>query len=885
MPRGKKSPGRVTPVETFVHTEEQRTNIPTAELETFMRDADRAPTMMTYPRTSELLYPRDPAGDPQLVWRGKDDQDRRPLAVMSPPIYIQEKIHPKAIIEDLRKQSRGEAPAQADLFDDFNGIAFEDLVDFYQHEQHWSNRMILGDSLEVMTSLAEREGLKSQVQMIYMDPPYGVKFGSNWQVSTRERDVRDGRAEDSTRQPEQVRAFRDTWQLGIHSYLSYLRDRLVTAKSLLRPTGSAFVQIGDANVHLVRTVMDEVFGSENFVAQIAFKKTGGQSSDRLPGVIDYILWYARHRDLATNHKLFFRKSPGDEGATQYNWIELPDGTRRPLKGNETPTGIPAGSRIFQPYPLVSIGPSARDRPFEWEGQIYRPSPNRHWSVPSGLPMLARAGRLLGIGKTLRFVNYLDDYPVTPRTNVWMDTQTSGFAGDRWYVVQTLPAVIERCILMASDPGDLVLDPTCGGGTTALVSEEWGRRWITIDTSRVALTLARQRLMAARFSYYRLDDSRGADLRHGFVYKTVPHVTLSAVAENVDISDGMTRPQIEAAIAKDAPQETLYDQPEVDKSVVRVTGPFTMKLLSPNLGTPQPPNDNAAPSFEASSDFVAWIIDNLRAAGVQNTVRKERLTFDRLEAWPGRCIHASGEYSEDGKARRAAVTIGPQYGTIDADLVRDAAKEAAGFFDILVVCGFAFDAYLANEFRQLGNLTILKANMNPDLSMRGDLLKKTGSGNLFTVFGEPDIVINRDNGRVEVEIRGLDVYDPTTGQIRSHTTADIACWFIDTAYDGNSFFVRHAYFTGAGDPYKTLKAALRADIDEDAWASFYSTVSCPFDMPVSGRVAVKVINHYGDEVMKVYEMAEAKMVQLPRPRYEGRTSPAELMVADEEPDQG
>ena len=458
--------------------------------------------------------------------------------------------------------------------------------------------------------------------------------------------------------------------------------------------------------------------------------------------------------------------------------------------------LPAHSRAFRYNPLTNQRPAQGTdlRAFAFEGQVYTPGAGTFRTDEDGLRRLALAHRLLPSGKTLSFLRYLDDFPFKPLNDVWDDTRQSGFGEAKTYVVQTATRVVERCILMTTDPGDLVIDPTCGSGTTAVCAEEWGRRWITVDTSRVALTLARQRLIAARHPRYRLVDAIGRDLRHGFVCRTVRHVTLKAIANNPEIREGMTREQIDLAIARHADQEVLHDQPEVDAAGVRVTGPFTTESLSPIVGSSGGSNAEQE-GLDGYVGFVARIIDNLRAAGVQNTVRMERLIFERIESWPGTYINAVGEYSEDGNARRAAITVGPRFGTVDADLVRDAAKEAAGFFDILIVCGFAFDAYIANEFKQLGNLTILKANMNPDLSMGGDLLKKTGTGNLFTVFGEPDIDVRRQDGGIVAEIMGLDVYDPTTGQIRSHTTADIACWFIDTAYDGSSFFVRHAYFTG------------------------------------------------------------------------------------------
>ena len=859
-----------------IRHKEKRTNIPTEELRDFVAEDERTPKTM--------LYPRDPSLDPQLVWKGKDEQDRQDLAVPVVPIYIQEKIHPNALVSDLLKQSEERNEKQLDFFGDFNGLNddFDKKIDFYSHrddrQPHWSNRMILGDSLLVMSSLAEKEALKGKVQTVYIDPPYGIKFSSNWQVSTRSRDVKDGKTEDVTRQPEQVRAFRDTWKLGIHSYLAYLRDRLVVSRDLLTETGSVFVQINDDNLHHVRELMDEVFGSSNFCSLIPFKKTGGQSSSALPAVVDYLVWYAKSKENLKYRQLFLEKVPGQEGATNYTWIELNDGTRRPLTNEEQRTWLlPQKCRVFQAYPMFSEGPSASDRPFVWNGDTYKPSANSHWKTTApGLQQLADLNRLIALGKTLRFVNYLDDFPVTPITNVWLDTQTSGFTQDRIYVVQTLPKVIERCILMTTDPGDLVLDPTCGSGTTAYVAEQWGRRWITIDTSRVSLALARTRTMQAKFPYYLLADSpdgikkeaevtgkmppphsTDGDIRQGFVYKRAPHVTLGSIANNPDIREGMSAAEIQRAIARHSEQETLYDQPYEDNNRIRVTGPFTVESLSPHrvLSTDdEQPNSEAEATREASADFASMIIDNLRKAGVQNTVKNERLKFDSLDPFAGTWIHATGSYTEaDGTAKRVAVSIGPEHGTVGPEQVKEAAKEAVqGIgYDLLILCGFAFDPHVSEETKRYGKLTMLITRMNPDLAMSDELLKKTGAGNLFMVFGEPDLDVRKlKDGTITVEVKGVDVYDPTTGQIRNSSTDDIACWFLDTSYDGESFFVRHAYFTGDDEPYEKLKRALKAEVDEAAWSSLYSTKSRPFAKPASGKIAVKVINHYGDEVLKV-----------------------------------
>ena len=884
MPR-KRTPKTTgpTPVESVRHTKDRRKNIPTEELRDFVAEDEAAPKTM--------LYPRDPSLDPQLVWQGKDEQDRADLAVPVVPIYIQEKIQPQALIDDLLAQAarladgvaEDAAAYQLDFFSDFNGLPeeFDQRVEFYQHDGHWQNRMILGDSLLVMTSLAEKEGLKGQVQCIYIDPPYGIKFGSNWQVSTRKRDVKDGRAEDATRQPEQIRAFRDTWKLGIHSYLAYLRDRLTVARELLTETGSVFVQIGDENVHLVRCLLDEVFGSENFLSLITFITSVPLGATYVPGVTNYLLWYGKDVKKTKFRRLYVDKATG--GGTAYSSVELPDGTRRGMTAREQadPSLLPNGCRYFFNLSLLSAGTTLSCvYEFEYAGRVFSPGGGRSWkTTEDGMIRLGWANRIFVAGNTPRYVLYADDYPVSELTNNWTDTAG---ATDKVYVVQTMTKVIQRCLLMTTDPGDLVLDPTCGSGTTAYVAEQWGRRWITCDTSRVALALARTRLMAARYPYYLLADSpagikkeaeltgrpspfgrggggEGGDIRQGFVYKRVPHVTLKSIVNNPDIREGMTRAQIDAAIARHAGTETLYDQPYPDRKIVRVSGPFTVESLSPHrvLATADEDMDGVVTRQEAQreQDFATMILENLKKAGVQNTKKGERLTFDRLDPYAGSWLHAAGEYTDaEGKTRRVAVSIGPEQGTVGPQQVKEAAKEAVQGvgFDLLLVCGFAFDPHVSEEAKRYGKLTVLPAKMNPDLAMGDELLKKTGAGNLFMVFGEPDVEIKQQpDGQVSVEIKGLDVYDPTTGEIRSSSTDDIACWFIDTDYDGESFFVRHAYFTGADAPYAKLQRALRAAIDEAAWSSLYSTVSRPFARPATGKIAVKVINHYGDEVLKVF----------------------------------
>ncbi len=632
--------------------------------------------------------------------------------------------------------------------------------------------------------------------------------------------------------------------------------------------------------------MDEVFGSNNSCSVISFSKTIGATSELLPGTVDYLLWYSKDRDMVKYHQLYRDKERGGFGATAYNRVELADGTRRPMlekeKSGETP--LSQGSRVLAVGDLTSsrVRPGRSGYfPIEYDGMTFLP-PKREWSTHrDGIERLQIAKRIERVGQSsLGYVRFLDDFPAVPMTNSWSDTMGQNqFGGDKIYIVQTALTVVRRCLLMTTDPGDLVLDPTCGSGTTASVAEQWGRRWITIDTSRVALTLARTRLVSARYPYYLLTDSPEGlqkeaeltgqeqpsysttkDIRKGFVYKRVPHVTLKSIANNPDIKEGMTRAEIDAAIRRHAENETLYDQPYEDKNRIRVSGPFTVESLSPDrivsTAEERPATELVGQKHPGRADFATMILDNLRKAGVQNTFKNERLRFDRLESHAGAWIHATGDYTNgDGKTRRVAVTIGPEYGTVTPQQVKEAAKEAvAGIgFDILIVCGFAFDPHVSEEAKRYGKLTVLPARMNPDLLI-GDTLKNTGAGNLFMVFGEPDIAIAHEpDGKVVVEVKGLDVYDPTTGQIRSSSTDDIACWFIDTDYNGECFFVRHAYFCGADDPYAKLKRALRAEIDEAQWATLYSTESYPFEPPSSGRIAVKVINHYGDEVLKVYPL--------------------------------
>ena len=846
---------------------ETRSNIPTEELRDFYAD--------DLSDTQKLLYPRDSSLDPQLVWRGKDQLDSEDLAVPVVPIYIQEKISPQALVDDL-VSAKGEASGEPTLFDDFEGGPgdFESKIEFYQHQQNWTNRLILGDSLLIMNSLLEKEGMRGKFQTIYLDPPYGIKFGSNWQVSTKKRDVKDTRSEDATRQPEQIRAFRDTWKLGIHSYLTYLRDRLTLSREMLNESGSIFVQIGDENLHLVRSLLDEVFGSENYMSTISFRTTSGLGASFLKRTNDFIIWYARNKEVVKFRKLFVDKSFGED--TMFGYLESPDGVRRPMTSDEKSGSLGRGMKPFRFSDLVSSGltPSCV-YPVELDGRTFEPGRSRSWKTnAAGMENLKLANRLAAPGNTLQYVTFHEDFPVSEITNVWTDT-----VGElkKSYVVQTSNRVIERCILMTSDPGDLVFDPTCGSGTTAVVAEQWGRRWITCDTSRVALALTRTRLMSSKFPFFLLADSQEGirkeqelsgvrieerqttgDIRKGFVYKRVPHVTLKAIATNPHLREGMSKSEIETAIKRNSDQELLFDAPYDVANRVRVSGPFSVESLSPHRVLDTRDTDLSGSVSEreikGQQDFASMILDNLRRSGVQNTKKDERLVFQTLEPFAGTWLNAVGSFEDsDGKRKSVAISLGPEHGTVGPTQVKQAAKEAVQGvgYDILLVCGFAFDPHVPEEAKRYGGLTVLPTRMNPDLAMGDELLKKTGSGNLFMVFGEPDVVIRQeDNDLVSVELKGVDIYDPTTGQVRSSSTDEIATWFIDTDYNEESFFVRHAYFVGADKPMEKLQKALKAAVNAEVWESLYGAQSRPFLKPTSGKIAIKVINHFGDEVLKV-----------------------------------
>jgi adenine-specific DNA-methyltransferase len=913
----KKQPTTKT-VEALKHEDAKRKNIPTAEYQSVLQKAEQSPVRVAYERRNRDL-------DPQLVWRGKDEQDWSDLIVHAAPLYIQEKVQPKALIDDLQRETRqreNEAgQTTADLFADFNGLPKGvDKTEFYQHDQNWSNRMILGDSLQVMASLAEREGLRGKVQCIYLDPPYGIKFNSNFQWSTTSRDVKDGNATHITREPEQVKAFRDTWRDGIHSYLTYLRDRLTVARDLLKDSGSIFVQIGDENVHRVRAVMDEVFGEDNFISQITVRKTTSEGNTLLGATCDFVLWFGRHKDQTKARPLYSSRSEDSEGRYTSQYF---DGSLYRL--DNVTSSRPAGEGDVTT--------------FRWFNQDFTPGKGTFKTTEGGLIRLGKADRfqVTKNGK-LSYRRSQTDFGYGAMGNLWADISgaVQSRSDPKIYVVQTSTSIIARCLHLATDAGDLVLDPTCGSGTTATVAEQWGRRWITIDTSRVALALARARIMGARYPFYLLADSREGQLKeaevtrttpssqpvhgsisHSFVYERVPHITLKSIANNAEIDVIWDRWQakleplrqslnaalkkawqeweipreadakwpdapkklhaewwqaridrqkeIDASIGAKAELEKLFDKPYEDKKKIRVAGPFTVESLSPHRVLGVDENDElidelkkTGPAYGEKQTFPQMILENLKISGVQQAHKEDKITFTALTPWPGDLVCAEGRYlegdAESGAEKRAAIFIGPEFGTVTRPDLVEAAREAGDAdFDVLIACAFNYEAR-ATEFNKLGRIPVLKARMNADLHMADDL-KNTGKGNLFVIFGEPDIaILPEKDGKLCVKVNGVDVFHPNTGEVRSDGADGIACWFIDTDYNEESFFVRHAYFLGANDPYSALKTTLKAEINLEAWATLNSDTSRAFPKPQSGRIAVKVINHLGDEVMKVFKVA-------------------------------
>jgi adenine-specific DNA-methyltransferase len=872
--KGIDSKPRKRPIERYEHKDKKRINNPPVGLVTPETDP-LLPTHKTYDYIQpvptvkpgkDLEY--DPHLNPQLVWAGKKEHTSFEVPTVS--LHVHETIDPRTIIEAVRKRNGNGLPAQPSLFErPEEKLPLRDAVDFYKHAHGWSNRLLAGDSLLVMNSLLEKEGMAGQVQMVYIDPPYGIKYGSNFQPFVNKRDVKDGKDEDLTQEPEMVQAFRDTWELGIHSYLTYLRDRLLLARELLHESGSCFVQISDENVHLVRDLLGETFGDKNFVAEIVFATTTGRGATLIDRVFDRILWIARDKSKAKYRPLFLEADSSEKSYFRYAENGKNFGLRDLTSQGETDSGR------FD---------------FNFNNKTFGPPPGRHWSTTmEGMEKLRSAGRLFDFGRQVRFKRYTDDFPVSPLGNLWTDTQMGSFVAEKVYVVQTNGKVIERCVLMTTDPGDIVLDPTCGSGTTAHVAEQWGRRWITCDTSRVAVTLAKQRLMTAEFDYYELAHPEEG-VGSGFRYKTVPHVTLKSIANNPEIRDGMTREQIEAAIAKYADQETLYDQPYTDKSRVRVTGPFTVEAVpAPTVRSLEEIEDSGfaigtstGKAQEGLADFrhaATPLLDASvarKGATLRHTEWRDELLktglrgkgghhidFSRVEPLAGtRWLHADAE-TKGAKPERVVISFGPEHSLLEQRQVELAWEEARTLSPkpaILVFAAFEFDPEAAKDIDELTKektgMTFLTAQMNADL-LTEDLKKKRASNQSFWLVGRPDVDLREiakgdHKGRWQVEVRGFDYYNTRTGTIESGDPSKIAMWLLDTDYDGRSLFPRQVFFPMADDDegWARLARNLKAEVDSELIEKYRGTVSLPFEPGPNKRVAVKVIDDRGIESLKV-----------------------------------
>jgi adenine-specific DNA-methyltransferase len=937
---------------------------PTAESDAIAELAETAAKRALTPAEAARLREALRVREPQLEWAAKREQHERGFLEVDPvALHIHERVSARAIVRAALRED-----VQRDMFADPQQ-PYQQAVQFYKHDVDWANRLILGDSLQVMSSLARRENLAGKVQMIYMDPPYGIKFASNFQSEIGKREVKD-KEKDLTRESEMVKAYRDAWSLGTHSYLKYIRDRLLLCREVLADSGSIFVQISDENLHRVRCVMDEVFGAQNFCSVITFAKTTGATSDLLPTTGDYLLWYARQKSTIKYRALYSRKQTASELPPTYNRVELPDGSRRTLvkaemEGNAP---VPKGAAVFTMDNLTSARPPG-SFPVAGFGRTYNPG-KRYWTTSEiGMGRLLAANRVQPTkGDSIRFVRYLSDFTVLPLSNSWDDTSTGSFTTDKVYVVQTANKVIERCILMTTDPGDLVLDPTCGSGTSALLAEQWGRRWITIDTSRVAVSISRQRLLTAKYDYYRVKESgrngsahKAGDPANGFVYRAVPHVTLKSIAQNVALDPIFVRhkPDLEAAlatlnfalsqvpselrrqlktklsnkerrdgkraitdadrrrwllpdeewqewqvpvdadelwpdslrnalavyrkawrakmdevnacIAANAEQEDLVDQPERVPGTVRVSGPFTIESVRPeelNLGeeglfdgTPNEfdPEDGGA-EVAAQQNLQAYLgmmVQYIRQDGLTFLGNKHR-KFVRVEGLfengTGAVLHAEGIW-EDADATdpyTVAIGFGPQYGPVTALQVEELIRGSKRY-DELVVAGFSFDAEATAVIQEYSSkrLRIHQAYIRPDVNpgMEG-LLKETPNSQLFTVFGTPEIDVRKsDDGEWSVTLEGVDVYDPVANTVRSTGANKVAAWFLDSDFDGRCFCITQAFFPDQ-DAWEKIAKALGSSTDAEAFEAFKGTESLPFAAGKHKRVAVKVIDPRGNEVMAV-----------------------------------
>lgn len=878
-------------IDSIKHKEETRAHIPSKEEAGY---EEASPKVQGGRKALDLpLNPVTTRGqDPELFWMDKYGNDDREelLKVDIRSLYRHEHIASERLIKGLYRVVEEEG-AQGDLFGSVNEMfgnaldkdELEKVGDYYSHQDGWTNRLIQGDSHLVMASLLEREGMAKQVQMVYIDPPYGIKYGSNWQVRLNDNKMKDAQPdEEISGEPEVIKAFRDTWELGVHSYLSYIRDRLLIAKELLSEEGSCFIQISDENVHLVRGVMDEVFGSENFVSLIPYRTSVPLKSSFLPSTCDYLIWYCRNIEKVKFRQLFIERESGEK--SRYTNVELPDGTRRGLTQEERtePALLPEGSKVYTLMDLASSGytPSCTFE-FEYNGKVYSTSSGKSWkTTKTGMGKLAARGRISDSGKTLRYVLYENDYSVTKLANLWFDTTGEL---DKDYVVQTHTKVIQRCVLMTTDPGDLVLDPTCGSGTTAYVAEQFGRRWITTDTSRIALNIAKTRLMTATFPYYHLysnvsveyaPDKNGKlkpkikslpeaeqknDIRQGFVYEKVPHITLKSLANDEPMKT-----------------ETLYDQPYEDKKRLRVCGPFTVETLQ-NFEPVSPADlDDETRTNEQEGAFEQVIKNHLESVGIKNGRKEEQVDkFTRVELLSHEYLHAEGFYQTPRGESKAYFHIGPKFGTVSRNAVNEAIKECRtrGDANWLVILGFSFESDIqgSQQTTSLGTFEVTKARIHDDLLQEGLKKKPSKSAASFVTIGEPDVMPHREGSTVTLEIQGLDIYDPIKDEVKARDLHDINYWMVDGDYDGSNFVVRQVFFCG-GDKDEFAKwkkglsdlakqttktraeKTLKIELDDEAFDRIYGFRSHPIQVTRNGqKIAVRIVSQFGEESMKVFTL--------------------------------
>lgn len=848
------------PIEQYEHKDKQRTNNPPVGLVT--PDTDQTERKKT--------YSYDPHLDPQLMWTGK--AERTSFEVPTVSLHVHERIDPRSIIEAVRKKN-GKDYEQMSFFNDtVENPPLRDAIDFYKHKHNWSNRLIAGDSLQVMNSLIEKEGLAGQVQMIYIDPPYGIRYGSNFQPFVNKRDVKDGKDEDVSQEPEMLKAFRDTWELGIHSYLSYLRDRLLLARELLTESGSVFVQISDENVHHVKELLDEIFDAKNQIAVIPFrKKTMPFGAKYLEGMNDYLLFYSKNKTNLKYKQLYLKQNV--EGLPNWTWVEMPDGKVRKLseKEHNAYALLPKGSKVFRAVlPRPSGYSKEMDFEVHFEGKKYRPPKNGCWvTTQKGMENLIKQNRIFSAGDNIYYKLYFEDFPVTPLTGFWNDM--SGQKNIN-YIVQTLNTVIQRCLLMATDPGDLVFDPTCGSGTTAYVAEQWGRRWITCDTSRVAITLAKQRLMTALYDYYELAYPEQG-IGSGFRYKTVPHKTLGSIANN-----------------EPPAEETLYDQPYIDSSKTRVTGPFTVEAVPSQVVKPLDEEADTEQKQQYADNSIARMGETLRQAEWRDELLKsgirgkagQYITFSRVESLPGtKWLHAEAETipndkgadkvkepevkSEFQQPQRAVISFGPEHSPLEQRQVALAIEGAQNLVPkpkLIIFASFHFDPEASKDIDELNwpGVTVLKAQMNTDL-LTEDLKKKRSSNESYWLIGQPDITLKNEKVKkgeeqtYTVEVHGFDYFNTKTGELESGGKNNIAMWMLDTDYDGRSLFPRQVFFPMAGpkDGWSKLAKNLKAEIDEELIEQYRGTVSLPFKPSTYGRIAVKIVDDRGIESLKIINL--------------------------------